>query len=207
MAGTPKDSREPLFENASELQKIFIKRRSYRKYADIPIEPEKIEQIIKTVELFIAKMQLKNSKILLISDELTFKSIISSSTKGIIGSINPWLKSTKARGFIVAIVDNKGVRDSSERNRRIAETSMAMQIAILRATELELATCWMAGINSREVERVLGLDDGEEVIAVSTLGYPPSRTSLTDYDFWANRLVSGRRKPISEIMFIEKIER
>jgi nitroreductase len=204
MSNALQDPRDPLFENPTDLQRIFMLRRSYRKYSERPVELEKIMAIERSIRLFKEKMGYSNSDIRIIADDRGFSLVKDAATKGLIGSINPWLKSTKARCFIVAVVNNNGVSSISERNRRIAQTSMAMQVAILRATELGLATCWMAGINSREIERVLGLMEKEEVIAISTLGYPPQSTTITDYDFWANRLVSRRRKPLSEIVLNEE---
>ncbi|MGC8928522.1 MAG: nitroreductase family protein, partial [Myxococcota bacterium] len=75
--------------------------------------------------------------------------------------------------------------------------SILMQIAILRATELGLATCWMTGVNLSEIEKSIDIKKDVEIIAISTLGYPPESSGLTDYDFWANRLLSSKRKPLS----------
>ncbi len=199
------DSRNPLFNNPSELQKIFIKRRSFRKYKKGELNNDIFDAIKCSVLLFQKKMGFSHSKIEIISDRQIFEKVIEAATSGIIGKINPWLRRTDASAIILAIIDTRNLSDERERLIRIAETSMSMQIAILRSTELGLATCWMAGINSREIEKTLNLSDNQEIIAISTLGYPPEGSGFTDYDFWANRIVSGKRRSVEELYFIDKI--
>ncbi|MGB9600191.1 MAG: nitroreductase family protein, partial [Myxococcota bacterium] len=141
------NSREHLFDNPSELQKIFIKRRSFRKYMKKPVEKEKILNIQKTCDIFIEKSGFCHSIIHITEVADEFNRIVDSATKGFLGKVNPWLKKTDADRLILAMADMTGINTDSERLKIIAETSILMQIAILRATELGLATCWMTGVN------------------------------------------------------------
>ncbi len=200
------DTRKDMFENISGLSRLFIQRRSFRKYSAKIVEQEKVDAIKKSAELFVSKMGLKFSRISITKDKEEFDLIVKSATSGILGKINPWLKNSTASHIIIAIANMDGIKNNKERLERIAETSMLMQIAILRATELNLATCWMAGINSKEIEKNYPKLKDEEIIAISPLGYPPTMSSITDYDYWANRLVSGKRKPLSELIFYDEIK-
>lgn len=197
-------SREHLFDNPSELQKIFIKRRSFRKYMKKPVEKEKILNIKKSCEIFIEKRNFRHSTIHISEGADEFNRIVDSATKGFSGKVNPWLKKTNADTLMLAMADMTDVITESERLKIIAETSILMQIAILRATELGLATCWMAGVNLSEIEKFIDIKKGVEVIAISTLGYPPESSGLTDYDFWANRLLSSKRKPLAAFILNEE---
>lgn len=199
------DSRRHLFVNPTPLSQIFILRRSYRKYSTKDVAPEIINEIEKTANLFILKLNLNHSYLIITRTRDELVAVIEAATEGFSGKINPWLKNTNAKHIIIAITNMNEANEAPERLKRIAETSMLMEIAILRATELGLATCWMAGINTFEIENYYNLRSEEEVIAISTLGYPPENSSIVDYDFWANRLVSVRRKDISELVFYDEI--
>ncbi len=200
-----KDSREHLFENPTPLNLLFIRRRSFRKYQKAEVEPAKIKELELTAELFISANGFRHSCIRITKDIKEFESVVKAATKGFSGKVNPWLNKTNASNIILAIVNTEKTVNNADRLKRIAETAMLMETVILRATELGLATCWMAGINSGEIEKEYRLNLSEEIIAISTLGYPPLSSGITDYDFWANRLVSGRRKDLSQLVFYEDI--
>ncbi len=76
-----------------------------------------------------------------------------------------------------------------------------MERNILFATTLGLGTCWLGGtLNRAGFSRKLGLTAEELMPAISPVGYPAHRRSLTDraFRFMAK---SDRRKPWQEIFF------
>ena len=78
-----------------------------------------------------------------------------------------------------------------------------MEPLILEATALGLGTCWMAGtFNAGGFARAINLQENEYLPAVSPVGYPADRKSLTDKIF---RLSAGsdHRKPWKDIFFTE----
>lgn len=202
-----RNERDLPWQSPSALQKIFIKRRSFRKYLKGEIKDNIVEMIKFTTDLFITRMGFCHLRIEIVLMGEMFRKIINAATSGVVGKINPWLKKTDATGLLVAIVNSLDAKEEKERLKRIGECSMVMQVAILRATELGFATCWLGGINSSEIEGVMELNKGEEVIAISTLGYPPKKIGFTDYDFWANRLLSRRRRPLAELYFFDTIDK
>jgi nitroreductase len=79
----------------------------------------------------------------------------------------------------------------------------AFEKCLLYATELGLASCWLAGTFDRKAfSRGLGLGPGDMIPAVSPLGYPASTLNFTDSV--ARSLVRSRtRKAPSELFFGE----
>jgi len=76
-----------------------------------------------------------------------------------------------------------------------------LEWAILRATSLGLATCWLGGTLRRgEFGTAMGLEPGESIPAVTPVGYPRVRRNLLDA---ATRWAAGskNRKPWSELFF------
>ena len=49
---------------------------------------------------------------------------------------------------------------------------IAMDHLSLCATAMDLGTCWVGWFHRRKVGRILGIDRGEEVVILMTVGYP-----------------------------------
>jgi hypothetical protein len=85
--------------------------------------------------------------------------------------------------------------------RAMEDFGYGMEKNILFATALGLGTCWLGGtLNRAGFARKIGLKDGELMPAISPVGYPAGKRSLTDraIRFMAK---SDRRKPREELFF------
>ena len=85
--------------------------------------------------------------------------------------------------------------------RAMEDYGYGMERNVLFATSLGLGTCWLGGtFNRAGFSRKIGLAAGELMPAVSPVGYPAGKRSLTDRAF---RFVakSDRRKPWVELFF------
>jgi hypothetical protein len=79
-----------------------------------------------------------------------------------------------------------------------------MERNILFATTLGLGTCWLGGtLNRAGFARKIGLSSEEFMPAISPVGYPAEKRSLTDraFRFMAK---SDKRKPWQELFFDEQ---
>jgi nitroreductase len=89
-------------------------------------------------------------------------------------------------------------------SRAMEDFGYGMERSILFATELCLGTCWLGGtLNRAGFGRKIGLLPEEFMPAISPVGYPADRRSLTDraFRFMAK---SDRRKPWSELFFDDR---
>ena len=85
--------------------------------------------------------------------------------------------------------------------RAMEDYGYGMERNVLFATSLGLGTCWLGGtFNRAGFSRKIGLAAGELMPAVSPVGYPAGKRSLTDraFRFMAK---SDRRKPWEELFF------
>lgn len=85
--------------------------------------------------------------------------------------------------------------------RAMEDYGYGMERNVLFATSLGLGTCWLGGtLNRAGFARKIGLEEGELMPAVSPVGHPASKRSLTDraFRFMAK---SDRRKPWTELFF------
>ena len=88
--------------------------------------------------------------------------------------------------------------------RAMEDFGFCMERNILFATTLGLGTCWLGGtLNRAGFARKIGLEPGELMPAISPVGYPAEKRSLTDraFRFMAK---SDRRKPWQELFFDEQ---
>jgi len=85
--------------------------------------------------------------------------------------------------------------------RAMEDYGYGMERNVLFATSLGLGTCWLGGtLNRAGFSRKIGLAEEELMPAVSPVGYPAGKCSLTDraFRFMAK---SDRRKPWTELFF------
>jgi hypothetical protein len=103
----------------------------------------------------------------------------------------------KGAGLFIAGAVTRG-------DHAMEDYGFGMERNILLATVLDLGTCWLGGtLNRAGFARKIGLTPGELMPAVSPIGNPAERRSLTDraFRFMAK---SDKRKPWEEIFFDEK---
>jgi nitroreductase len=130
-----------------------------------------------------------------------FEEVIGAATGGLMGVFNPWLLAARASHLLLcAAVYPEG---PEARDLAIEQAAMAMQVALLAATERGCGTCWVAAINHRRVEEAHRLEDGARLLAISPLGRPPARLTLS-WDGIAHHLVSKRRRPLEELWMPER---
>ncbi|MBN1945457.1 MAG: nitroreductase family protein [Bradymonadales bacterium] len=185
------------------LMQVLLKRRSVRKYGEGAASDDQVAHILECVDRFRQVAGFERSRIVILGDEPRFKAVIKAAMAGLVGKMNPWLALTRARHLILAGAVYPPDGDRAETELAIKQAAMTMQVAILAATEVGLATCWMAGINHDRVELEYPLADGARLIAISALGLPPRRIGVS-WDAMMYHLVSKRRKPLEEIWMEER---
>lgn len=72
------------------------------------------------------------------------------------------------------------------------DATIAMDHLVLAAAEQGLGTCWIAAFDPVATKEILGLPDGVEPVAITTLGYP------------ADTPGPKNRKPLSELVRYER---
>ena len=96
------------------------------------------------------------------------------------------------------------IATSEERPLFMLNMGFRMEQMILFATQQGLGTCWIGGMFSEgRIKPLLGLGEGERVIALTPIGYPDaSRYGRFTHDAGELGAMNfGRRKPLAEIAF------
>ncbi len=200
---TKRDGSLHLDGSTSPFMHILLNRRSVRKYESKPAEPKQIQYIEKCVVTFCQRMHFTAARIVVVGHGEGFEEVVRGATRGLLGKINPWLSFTKASHMILCGAVYPDDNDRKAIEGAVAEASMAMQVAVLAATEVGLGTCWMAGIAHERIESAFSMPDGAALVAISTLGTAPSRLRMS-WDALAYHMVSKRRKPLDELWMKER---
>jgi nitroreductase len=143
---------------------VIKTRQSIRSYKPDPVEPEKLDKILKAA-----------SKAPTASNMQAFKVIVVK-TAGHEKELNKiyareWFVEAPYVLCVCAMKDvyeaRKGRRDFSE-----IDAAIVMDHMTLAATALGLGTCWIGAFDPDAAREVLKLDDTLEPIILATLGYP-----------------------------------
>src|SRR3989338_8968832 len=142
-----------------ELFDILKKRRSVRKYENKKVGRDLIAELIKAAQLSPVSCNLQLTQYVVVDDE----DLLARLGKDVS------YKFRYSPTTVVVLVDS---RITVERSSAITTAGMAIENMILRAIELGLATCPMAGFGKDEViRRVLGIPDHMDIVLLLAVGY------------------------------------
>ena len=145
--------------NVSEAIKV---RRSIRKYKDVPVEPEKINEVLEAARLAPSARNRQEWMFYAVTDGKVKKAMCE-------GGASPFVAEAPVVLAVCAIGDrlmNCGHDVSS------VDGSIAMSFAVLEATELGLGTCMIGSHDQKAVAKALGLSEEWKVPLLVTMGYP-----------------------------------
>jgi len=143
---------------------VIETRRSIRSYKPDPVEPEKLDKILKTVVEAPTARNMQAFKVIVIKTAGHEKDLSKIYASG-------WFVEAPYVLCVCAMKDvyeaRKGRRDFSE-----IDAAIVMDHIILTATALGLGTCWIGAFDPDAAREVLKLDKNLEPIIFTTLGYP-----------------------------------
>lgn len=146
------------------VQEAIASRRSIRKYADTPIEQEKLQLVAEAFRLAPSARNMQNWKLLVIqSPEIRER------VRGCCRGEPTFLR--EAPAILVACDSDQGIMTCGHRVDSI-DLSIAMSFAVLQAQEVGLGTCWMGSYDQEALLKALELPEGTSIAAITPLGYP-----------------------------------
>ena len=153
---------------------LVKKRRSVRRYLDLPVEREKIELCLEAARFAPSACNAQPWKFI-VFDRPEAKDRLSRAAFS--GIYKNSAFAGKAPVIIVAL-NTKGKRLPALAGRfqgkhyPLIDLGIAGEHLILQAAELELGTCWVGWFNAKGVSAFLGLSKHEKPVALIPLGYP-----------------------------------
>ncbi|MEW6553416.1 MAG: nitroreductase family protein [Actinomycetota bacterium] len=184
---------------------VLYARRSHRKYLPPDAGRDISDSLKETVRLACAVRGASEDSLLAVTDAGTVERIRKRLHKGMQGKINLWLNRSPVQGFLVLALPKQDVR--AERPRELPATAAAAEDVVLWLTEAGMGTCWLGGLNQREMREVLGLGKDIFVSAVIPFGKPKPRVKAMDMDHMMYLQISRKRKPLPDIACLEAIDK
>lgn len=169
MAGPGKTSAT----SGSAVLEQIKKRYSCRRYLAEPVEGDKVEALKEAVHWAPSACNRQPYTFHFVTDPVLIGEIARAVPVGP-ASVNEWIASAP---LVAAAVGRPEVfwhrmTQVIDKDYHRMDATIAMDHLSLVATELGLGTCWVGWFHRKKVGRILGIDRGEEVVILMTVGYP-----------------------------------
>jgi nitroreductase len=165
------------------------KRYSVREYRDIPVEKEKILQVLEVGRIAPSAVNYQPWHFIVVTDE---------SVKSKIAEAYPrdWFK----RAPVVVAVCGDHSRSWKRKDGKDhcdIDIAIAVDHMTLAAVDIGLGTCWVCAFDAEKCHKALDLPDNMEVIVLMAMGYPAT----------GNKEPEKKRKNIDDVVSWERYER
>ena len=174
-----------------DIFQVIRDRRSIRKYKDLPVEQEKLQQLLEAARLAPSWKNMQCWRFLVLRDSSRIQSLLTAFPDD-----NPGKKALAMAPVVVVVCAepiDSGIENGIE--YYIADTAIAFQHFCLAAHALGLGTCWMGWYDEDRIKADLAIPESIRVVGVTPLGYPdqeprqrPRRdlTEIAFFDQWEN---------------------
>ena len=147
--------------NVSE---AIAKRRSVRSYKNLPVESEKVAQILEAARLSPSARNQQIWRFIVVRHKETLK---------LLGyACDDQLFVAEADTVICSCATKSDVLMPNGEATHTMDVSVAISYMMLQATELGLGSCWIANFNEEKVKKLLRIPEDVKVISLLTIGYP-----------------------------------
>jgi len=174
-----------------DIFEVFRDRRSIRKYKNMSVEPDKLEQVLEAARLAPSWKNLQCWRFLIIDNSAKKKALFEAFPEG-----NPGTKALDTAPLVIVVCADptaSGVENGID--YFVADTAIAFEHLCLAAHALGLGTCWLGWFDEAAVKKSLNIPASLRVIGWTPLGYPdqeakarPRKTlaEITCYNQWEN---------------------
>jgi nitroreductase len=170
-----------------EFLELIKKRYSARNYKDIPVEDEKIMQILEAGRLAPSATNAQPVHFILIKDKESLEKIFSTYTRD-------WIH--KAPVVIAICADeNNAAKHKDGTSYGPVDVAIAIDHITLAATELGLGTCWIGAFDKVKAAELLQTPKGIMPLFLLPVGYPGDNPDLSRHN---------TRKPMTDILHYNK---
>jgi nitroreductase len=167
-----------------EFSELIAARYSCRAYRPDPIEEWKLQQVLEAARTAPTACNRQPFGLIVIRTEGRQQELARIYHR-------PWFTQPPLVICACGIPKDNWVRRDGK-NYNDVDVTIAMDHLILAATNLGLGTCWIAAFDPAAAREVLGLPEGVEPIAFTTLGYP------------ADERGEAKRRPLQELVRYER---
>ena len=157
-----------------EFFEVIKKRRSIRKYQDIPVEEDKIIKITDAAILAPSASNGQPWRFIALRDRVLLDRVV----KEALGTINQWaitaplliigcsIKSSIITHYFGEVVS--GIK------YHLLDMGIVLEHIVLEAENLGLSSCWIGWFNEKKIKKILDINYRWRIAALLTIGYADS---------------------------------
>jgi len=149
------------------MEEIFKKRHSVRSFRDMPIEEEKLKEILEAANSAPSAGNLKARKIVRVEDSV-LKEKLAEAALG-----QDFIKEAPVVLVFFALPEVSALK-YKQRGRElysIQDATIAASFAWLQAVRLGVDACWVGAFEEEKVKKILKAKPNEKPIAILPFGY------------------------------------
>lgn len=153
------------------IEKLFLKRKSVRSYSSKKIDKETIVELLNATRLAPSAVNYQPLRFFVCSSEEIKQRIVESYPR-------KWFQTAPL--YIVACADKSQSwkRATDNKDHGNIDVAIAVTYLTLKATEMDLGTCWVCNFDANVLADALNLDNVLEPVAIIPIGYPTEEASL-----------------------------
>jgi nitroreductase len=171
------------------------KRRSIRNFSDLPVEWEKVGNILRAAQLAPTSGNIQDWKIVVVTDKTKRTAIANAALK------QHWI----AKAPVIILVYAEPTQNQrmyglrGEKLYTIQNSAAAVENILLAATDQGLASCWVGAFDESMLNSVIGAPESVRPQAIIPIGYSddkptmPKRHRLVDIVYinsWKGKIVN-----------------
>ncbi len=147
-----------------EFDEVINARYSVRGYLDKEVEKEKLNYVLKAATIAPTGVNFQPFKVYVIDTK---------KNKEALREVYPaeWFTQAPYVLCVVSLKDKAWVRKYDNKNISDIDATIVMDHIILAATSVGLGTCYIAAFNPQKAREFLKLEDNEEPVLFTPLGY------------------------------------
>lgn len=192
--------------NNSIIDNTFLRlvkaRRSVRKFADKPVERDKIITCIEAARLAPSAENVQPWRFIVMDEE----EIIGNFSKKAFSGIYRYTRWASRAPVLIAIavqpdwLAHRLGKEIQGTNYYLIDIGIAGEHLVLQALELGLGTCWIGWFQARKAKKVLQIPRSWKVVALLAMGYPREKKK-------ESRKKIKELKELEEILFFNGYEK
>ncbi|HPR33727.1 MAG TPA: nitroreductase family protein [Prolixibacteraceae bacterium] len=150
-----------------DFNELVNHRYSVRDYANLPVEEEKLLQVVESFRKAPSAVNFQPYKLFVIRDSERLKTIHTCYHRS-------WFAAAPIVMILVGRHSSAWKRGGDGKDHTDIDAAIAIDHLTLQAADLGLGTCWVCNFDVQKTSEFLALKPDEEPIALIPLGYPAS---------------------------------
>ncbi|MBN2010605.1 nitroreductase family protein [candidate division KSB1 bacterium] len=160
--------------NNSLFSDLVHQRRSIRRYADKPVELDKIRACIEAARVAPSAENVEPWRFIVLNDPAIKQPFCDAAFSGVY-KFTQWASKAPVIIVVLAKLDilaNRIGKQIQGTNYYLIDIGIAGEHFVLQAAELGLGTCWIGWFNSKKARKFLKIPASYKVVSLISMGYP-----------------------------------